>query len=115
MKRLRRKPRPARLGTADSRDALKVQAEPYWTTITPGTALGYYKGERDRSWFVRQRSGGRYVKTRIGTPDDHARADGDVVLTHAQALNKALTVQVDQRTPQPRHYGGVLPRNHGRL
>lgn len=111
MNQLRRKPRPARLGTAESRAALKIQAEPYWTTITPGTALGYYKGGRDRSWFVRQRSGGGYVKTRIGTPDDHARADGEVVLTHAQALNKALTVQVDQRTPSPRHYADGVTIN----
>ena len=111
MKQLRRKPAPARLGTAESRAKLRVQAEPYWAQITPGTSLGYYKGERDRSWFVRQRSGGRYVKTRIGTPDDHAVADGVVVLSHTQALNKALTVQVDQRTPAPRHYGDGLTLN----
>lgn len=111
MKHLRRKPRPARLGTAESRANLTVQLEPYWATITPGTALGYYKGERDRSWFVRQRTGGRYVKTRIGTPDDHAVADGEVVLSHSQALNKALTLQVEQRTPQPRHYGDGMTLN----
>lgn len=111
MKHVRRKPRPARLGTAESRANLKVQAEPYWATITPGTALGYYRGERDRSWFVRQRAGGRYVKTRIGTPDDHAVADGEVVLTHAQAVNKALAVQVEQRTPAPRHYADGVTLN----
>lgn len=111
MKQLRRKPAPARLGTAESRAKLHIQTEPYWAPITPGTSLGYYKGERDRSWFVRQRSGGRYVKTRIGTPDDHAVADGEVVLSHTQALNKALTVQVEQRTPSPRHYGDGLTLN----
>jgi integrase len=111
MKHLRRKPRPARLGTADSRTTLKVQSEPHWATITPGTALGYYKGERDRSWFVRQWTSGRYVKTRIGTPDDHAVADGEVVLTHAQALNKALAKQVELRTPSPRHYADGITLN----
>ncbi len=111
MKHVRRKPRPARLGTADSRVNLKVQAEPYWATITPGTALGYYKGERDRSWFVRQRAGGRYIKTRIGTPDDYAVADGEVVLTHVQAVNKALATQVEQRTPAPRHYADGVTLN----
>lgn len=111
MKHVRRKPRSARLGTTDSRANLKPQAEPYWATITPGTALGYYKGERDSSWFVRQWTGGRYVKTRIGTPDDHAVADGEVVLTHAQAVNKALATQVDQRTPAPRHYADGVTLN----
>ena len=111
MKHLRRKPRPARLGTAESRAGLNVQLEPYWSTITPGTALGYYKGERDRSWFVRQRAGGRYLKTRIGTPDDHAVADGQVVLSHAQALNKALAVQIEKRAAQPRHYADGLSLN----
>lgn len=111
MKHVRRKPRPARLGTADSRTSLKVQAEPHWATITPGTALGYYKGERDRSWFVRQWSAGKYVKTRIGTPDDYAVADGEVVLTHAQAVNKALATQVDKRTPATRHYADGVTLN----
>lgn len=111
MKHVRRKPRPARLGTAESRAALKCHAEPYWATITPGTALGYYKGERDRSWFVRQWSSGRYVKTRIGTPDDHAVADGQVVLTHRQALDKALAIQVEKRSPAPRHYGDGMTLN----
>lgn len=111
MKHVRRKPRPARLGTAESRVSLKIQAEPYWATITPGTALGYYKGERDRSWFVRQRASGRYIKTRIGTPDDHAVADGEVVLTHAQAVNKALATQVEQRVAAPRHYADGITLN----
>lgn len=111
MKHVRRKPKPARLGTADSRAALKPQLEPYWATITPGTALGYYKGERDSSWFVRQRVAGKYVKTRIGTPDDHAVADGEVVLSHAQAVNKAVRLQVEERTPAPRHYADGVTLN----
>lgn len=111
MKHVRRKPRPARLGTADSRASLKPQLEPYWATITPGTALGYYKGERDSSWFVRQRVAGKYVKTRIGTPDDHAVADGEVVLSHAQAVNKAVRLQVEERAPAPRHYADGVTLN----
>jgi integrase len=111
MRHVRRKPPSQRLGTAESRAALKIQAEPYWATITPGTALGYYKGERDRSWFVRQRSGGKYVKARIGTPDDFAAADGQVVLSHSQAVNKAVSVQVEGRTPSPRHYADGVTLN----
>lgn len=111
MKHVRRKPRPARLGTADSRASLKPQLEPYWATITPGTALGYYKGERDSSWFVRQRVAGKYIKTRIGTPDDHAAADGEVVLSHAQAVNKAVRLQVEERAPAPRHYADGVTLN----
>ncbi len=111
MKHVRRQPRSVRISTANSRANLKPQSEPYWVTITPGTALGYYKGERDHSWFVRQWTSGRYVKTRIGTPDDHAVADGEVVLTYAQAANKALATQVEQRTPAPRHYADGVTLN----
>ncbi len=102
-----------RLDSAEARDKLPLSTarEPYWVPITVGTALGYYKGERDRSWFVRQRVGSRYVKQRIGTPDDFTKADGEIVLTHRQAVSKALTLQLEERKPQPRHYRDGLTLN----
>jgi integrase len=63
------------------------------------------------SWFVRQRVGGVYIKRRIGTPDDHVRADGEVVLTYAQAVERATSLQVEQRQPAPRHYSDGLTVN----
>ncbi len=96
-----------RIDTAEARVRLPLSAnrEPYWVTITPGTALGYYKGERDQCWFVRQRAGAGYMKQRIGTADDHIKADGEVVLSHAQAVALAVTAKLSERKPEtPRHY-----------
>ncbi len=102
-----------RINTAEARADLPMSAnnEPYWVAITPGTALGYYKGARDTCWFVRQRVGSKYVKQRIGTADDHVRADGAVVLSHRQAVALAVSTQLSKRNPQPRHYGDGLTLN----
>lgn len=95
-----------RIATAEARAKLPVRREPYWVEIAPGTAVGYYKGERDVGWFARQRVGGAYRKQRIGTPDDAVKADGEVVLTYRQAVQQAVTLQLEERRPQPRGYGG---------
>lgn len=93
------------IGSAEARDKLPTRAEPYWVSVTPGTALGYYKGARDRCWYVRQRVGSRYTKQRIGTADDLVKADGEIVLSHREAVTKATTVQLEKRqAPAPRHY-----------
>ncbi len=95
------------IGTVEGRSGMATcTTDPHWIAITPGTALGYFKGARDRSWWVRQRVGNRYVKQRIGTADDGGvKADGEVVLTHKQAVAKAISLQLEERKPQPRHYG----------
>lgn len=99
-----RAPREYRFETTDARLRLKPRKEPYWRQIVPGTFLGLAKGSRASSWIVRQRQGSGYAAQRIGTPDDHASADGAVVLTYAQAVRKATEVQVEKREPAPRHY-----------
>lgn len=96
------------IGSAEARDRLPLCKgnDPHWVTLTAGTALGYFKGARDRSWFVRQRVGGKYVKQRIGGADDGVKADGEIVLSHRQAVAKAITLQLSERKPAaPRHYG----------
>ncbi|MDR7098616.1 hypothetical protein J2X04_000963 [Lysobacter niabensis] len=102
-----------RINSAEARAKLALCADnaPYWVTITPGTALGYYKGARDACWYVRQRVGSRYVKRRIGTADDHVKADGQVVLNHAQAVSLAVTTQLEERKPAPRHYSDGMTLN----
>lgn len=102
----------ANIGTAESRESLPLSTTaPHWVALTPGTALGYFKGARDRSWWVRQRVGDRYVKQRIGTVDDGVKADGEVVLSHKQAVAKAINLQLEERAPQPRHYRDGLTLN----
>ncbi len=106
-----RAPREHRLETIDARGKLKASGEPYWRQIVPGTFLGYRKGKRASAWIVRQRVGEAYAEQRIGTPDDHAKADGDVVLTYAQAVRRATVVQVEERQLLPRHYADGVTLN----
>lgn len=106
-----RKPRDNRLDTRNARLKLPAQKEPYWRQVVPGTFLGYARGETRSSWIARQRSGSGYVSQRIGTPDDNAEADGEIVLTYGQAVEKAQRVQVEARIPQPKHYGDGLTIN----
>jgi len=95
-----------KLGSENSRKALPVckANAPHWVPLVSGTAIGYYKGVRERTWYVRQRVGDRYVKQRLGTVDDFAPADGTVVLSHKQAVALAASTQVEQREGRPRHY-----------
>ncbi|MDG2518083.1 tyrosine-type recombinase/integrase [Lysobacter soli] len=79
--------------------------------LVPGTAIGYAKGARDVSWFVRQRVAGAYRKQRVGTPDDAVKADGTIVLSYTQAVKLATTMQLDDRKPLPRHYSDGLSLN----
>jgi len=104
-------PRDSRISTREARSKLAVRREPYWKEIVPGTAVGFYKGERDTGWFVRQRVAGRYRKQRLGTPDDYQAADGQVVLDYRQAVALATDQQLAERAPRPRHYSDGLTLN----
>lgn len=101
----------ARISTREARSKLATRREPYWRDVVPGTAVGYYKGPRDVGWFVRQRTGSRYLKQRIGTPDDHQAADGEVVLSYRQAVMRATGLQLEARVQQPRHLSDGLTLN----
>jgi integrase len=95
-----------RINTAEARARLPQSiTSPHWVPITPGTSLGYFKGARGGTWWVRQRVGARYVKQSIGTADDHMKADGDVVLTHKQAVERAVGAKLqERRVTAPRNY-----------
>ena len=97
----------AKLQSKTARAALPVckANAPHWVALTQGTAIGYYKGARASSWYVRQRVGTKYVKQRLGGTDDLAPADGEVVLTYAQAVKLATSTEVEDRESRPRHYG----------
>jgi integrase len=102
-----RLPRDSRIQTPEARlgKDCKPRKEPYWRQIQIGTFIGYAKGARTSSWIVRQRTAHGYISQRIGTPDDYAHADGDVVLSYNQAVKRATTLQAEARAPAPRHYG----------
>ena len=83
------KPRAAKLETSTARRRLAVRKKPYWTTISPGIALGYRRNAGSGTWSVRSADGGTEWVKRIALADDLERADGRAVLTYWQAIDQA--------------------------
>jgi integrase len=78
------------LETRSGRDRLGYQKEPHWAKVRKGLFVGYYKGERTRTWWARlYEGGGRYTKHEIGAADDHQDANGVDVFSFYQAQDKA--------------------------
>jgi len=77
----------ATIATRTARLRLPARKAPYWQTLTPGTAIGYYRPAScgDGSWWGRARIGGRYLVEALATADDHTDADGERVLSWPQA------------------------------
>lgn len=106
-----RAPRDHRLETPSARTRLKVRTEPYWRCIVPGLFIGYRRGKKSSAWVRRQRQAdGSYTETRLGIADDHAAADGMLVLSFAQAVKQAQEAKPGAPTV-PRHVGGGLTLN----
>lgn len=80
------------LGSRDAREALRARPEPYFMVIERGLSLGYRKSAEGGSWLVRRYEPAlrRHSEARIGTADDSRDADGQEVLSFAQAQRKAL-------------------------
>lgn len=106
-----RAPRNSRLATAEARSNLPVQKEPYWHQIIEGTFLGLAKGKRGSAWVVRQRVGTGYKSRKVGHPDDKLAADGDVVLSHKQAVAVAHKIAQGAEPATRGHYGDGLTLN----
>lgn len=108
-----RAPKEHRLATREARENLQPRGEPYWRQIVPGTFLGLRKGKTGSAWVARQRTAtGGYAERRIGTPDDHAESDGEVVINYSQAVLRATSIQIESRqAPSPRHYGDGVTLN----
>jgi integrase len=83
------KPRAARLESAAARRRLPVRRKPYYTTISPGIALGYRRNIGGGSWSVRCTGQGADWIKRIGLADDLERSDGKHVLSFWQAIDVA--------------------------
>jgi integrase len=82
--------RDAKLDTRAARLRLKQRREPYWRSISEGLAIGYRRGTKGGTWIARHysRDHGRRFHS-IGTADDVAEADGEHVLSFAQAQEAA--------------------------
>lgn len=98
--------RDSKLTSRESRSKLAARKAPYWRPLIAGTALGYAKGSTGGAWVVRQRQAdGSYATQRLGTADDYADADGQIVLSYQQAHRLALKIQIKQQHGHARHYG----------
>ena len=106
-----RTPRDSRIETVAARARLGVRSEPYWRSIGQAIAIGYRKSTGASAWILRSRSGGKYAERRIATPDDQLRADGEVVMTYHQAVERARSMAAAAAQPAPRYYGDSITLN----
>lgn len=84
--------RDNRIDTRAARSRLRQQSEPYWTLLSEGFHLGYYRGKQATKWVARHRPPGRaggYDKTTLGEADDTSDADGVRILDYRQAQDAA--------------------------
>lgn len=82
--------RNAKIDTPSGRAKLMVRREPHWTVISQGVALGYRKGGKGGFWVARLRDeAGKQHYEALGAADDARDANGDDVLSFAQAQGKA--------------------------
>jgi integrase len=92
----------ARLESRESRSRLASRGKPHYRLLEPGLHIGYrrLKGRKGRpavagTWVARHYVGGQsYVVEKIGTADDFSDADGIIILSFAQAQDKARTRMV---------------------
>ncbi len=82
--------RNARLESRTSRVPLPARKNPYWVSLSPGCALGYYKGAKGGKWQARlfDEDGKKHFEV-IGPADDVLDPDGISVFSYSQAQAKA--------------------------
>jgi integrase len=87
----------ARLESRESRSRLASRGKPHYRLLEPGLHIGYrrLKGRKGRpavagTWVARHYVGSQsYAVEKIGTADDFSDADGTIILSFAQAQDKA--------------------------
>jgi len=86
------------LSTRTRRRNLPSDGRKRWTRLATGRCLGYRRSAgRPGTWYVRQHVGDcAYRMQALGAADDVADADGRMVLTYAQAAEKAVTWDPDR-------------------
>lgn len=80
----------AKIDSRSARSKLPARKNPYWVTISPGCALGYYKGAKGGRWGARifDEAGKKHFSV-IGPSDDALDPDGIGVFSFQQAQEKA--------------------------
>jgi hypothetical protein len=82
------------LNSPTSRERLARGRQPHWEQLQAGIHLGYQKKDAKAGrWLFRRYLGGpsgnTYTVTALGTADDKDRANGDTILNHDQAADRA--------------------------
>jgi integrase len=83
------------MATLDKKPRLKlaVRKRPHFTEIRKGLALGYRRNQGSGTWIVRAADGrGKNWMKAFATADDFETANGDIVMTHDQARERAITL-----------------------
>lgn len=84
--------RDHRLESRTARLKLAVRKEPYWTLLSAGFHLGYYRGKQVGKWVARHRPPGRtggYDKVTLGEADDYSDANGIGIMDYREAQDAA--------------------------
>jgi integrase len=82
--------RNPKIDTRSARAKLPLRAEPYWTVISEGCALGYRRGAKGGTWVARFRDeAGKQHYGALGAADDARDSDGLSVFSFAQAQGRA--------------------------
>lgn len=81
-----RQVRNVKIDSRTARAKLPQRREPFWTSLSPGAALGYRKGSKGGTWIGRLRDEeGRQHYESLGAADDYADANGTAILDFGQA------------------------------
>lgn len=81
--------RNPKLDTRSARSKLRARKSVYWTSISPGCALGYRKGAKGGTWVAKFAGSGQRRERTIGPADDVMDPDGVAALSFAQAQERA--------------------------
>ncbi len=81
--------RNSKIDTRSARARLSVRRNPYWSSISPGFAVGYRKGAKWGIWTAKYVRGDFRREITIGPADDAIDADGVTVFDYRQAQDRA--------------------------
>ena len=81
--------RNSKIDTRSARARLTARRNPYWSSISPGFAVGYRKGAKWGVWAAKYVRSDFRRETTIGPADDAVDADGETVFDYRQAQDRA--------------------------
>lgn len=81
--------RNAKIDTRSARSKLPAAKTIYWVPLTHGHALGYRKGAKGGAWVAKYVMPDKRLEKTLGSADDLLDANGDDILSHKQAQDKA--------------------------